>query len=69
MFKRLRITKIQLKNFYANHFEKIIEINEKYASPKLIITPVVKFALYSLKFYLVFIIGLIIYKSITLLIH
>ena len=71
MLKKIKIIKKQLKkllkNFYEQHFEKIIEINEKYASPRMIISPPVKFALTALKFYLVFIVGLLVYKFITLI--
>jgi len=67
MLKKLNIIKKQLKNFYEQHFERIIEINEKYASPSLAMSPTVKFALIVLKFYLIFIIGLLIYKFITLI--
>ena len=71
MLKKLRIIKKQLKKllkiFYEQHFERIIEINEKYASPRIATVPIVKFALNALKIYLVFIMGLLIYKLITLI--
>jgi len=71
MLKKFRIFKKQLKkllkNFYEQHFEKIIEINEKYNSPRIAMSPTVKFALVSLKFYLVFIVGLLIYKFFILI--
>lgn len=67
MFKRLRIIKKQLKRFYEHRFEKIIEINEKYAEPEIKQTPVVKFSLAALKIYLVFIAVLFVYKFITLI--
>lgn len=67
MLKKITIIKKQLKNFYEQHFERIIEINEKYNSPRIIMSPTVKFALIALRFYLVFIVGLLIYKFITLI--
>lgn len=71
MLKKIKIIKRQLKKllkiFYEQHFEKIIEINEKYASPRLATAPTVKFALVALKFYLLFIVGLLVYKLITLI--
>ncbi|OGH97065.1 MAG: hypothetical protein A2039_10135 [Candidatus Melainabacteria bacterium GWA2_34_9] len=70
MLKKFRIIKRQLKKllklFYEQHFEKIIEINEKYASPRIATVPIVKFALAALKIYLLFIVGLLLYKFITL---
>jgi len=71
MLKKIKIIKKQLKkllkSFYEEHFEKIIEINEKYASPRIAASPVVNFALTALKIYLIFIIGLFIYKFIILI--
>jgi len=67
MLKKIDIFKKQIKNFYEQHFEKIIEINEKYKSPRIAASPTVKFALFALRFYLIFIVGLLIYKFITLI--
>jgi hypothetical protein len=67
MLKKTNIIKKQLKNFYEQHFEKIIEINEKYATPSLAMSPTVRFALLALRFYLVFIVVLLVYKFITLI--
>jgi len=71
MLKKIKIIKRQLKKvikiFYEQHFERIIEINEKYASPRIATSPVVNFALTALKIYLVFIVGLLLYKLITLI--
>lgn len=71
MLEKLNIFKNQfrklIKNFYEQHFERIIEINQKYASPRIAMSPIVVFSLTALKFYLVFIVGLLIYKLITLI--
>jgi hypothetical protein len=71
MVKNIKIVKKQIKKelnkIYENNFEKIIEINEKYANPKIHISPAVKISLFALKFYLLLIIGLLVYKFITLL--
>jgi hypothetical protein len=67
MNKNIRIIRKQIKKFYEDNFDKIIEINEKYANPKIAISPVVKLSLIGLKFYLIIIIGLMVYKFITLL--
>lgn len=67
MLKKIKVIKKQLKNFYEEHFERIIEINEKYAVPSLAMSPTVKFALVALRFYLLFIVILLVYKFITLI--
>jgi len=67
MNKNFRIIKKQIKKFYEDNFDKIIEINEKYANPRIEISPAVKISLIGLKFYLFIIIGLMVYKFITLL--
>jgi len=36
----------RIKRFFKNKFEKISEINEKYKTPRVTITPLVKFALF-----------------------
>jgi len=67
MNKSFKIIKKQLKKFYEDNFDKIIEINEKYVNPKIEISPTVKFTLLALKFYLLIIIGLLVFKFITML--
>jgi hypothetical protein len=56
-----------IKDFFNNNYAKIREINKKYANPNIEMSKWVKFALLSLRFYLVFLVGLLIYKFITLL--
>lgn len=71
MVKNIKILKKQIRKkinkFYENNFGKIIEINEKYENPKIEISPVVKISLLALKLYLLLIVGLLVYKFITLL--
>lgn len=67
MLKKADIIKKQLKEFYEDNFGKILEINEKYSSPKLTDSPTVKFALFALRIYLLFIASLIVYKVVTLI--
>lgn len=57
----------KLKLFYLNHFGKIIEINKKYAKPKIEMSMSVKLSLFFLRMYLIFLLLLLIYKFITLL--
>jgi len=54
------------KKFVAR-FEKIREINRKYAKPRITMTPAVKFALLMLRIYLLLLVGLLFYKFITLI--
>ncbi len=56
-----------LKNFIQKHFRKIHEINEKYAHPRLVMSGPVKFCLLLLRCYLVLLVGLLLYKFITVL--
>lgn len=67
MIKKIDIIKKQIKKFYEQHFDRVIEINEKYASPSLVMSPVVKFALLALRIYLLFIVILLVYKFFTLI--
>jgi hypothetical protein len=57
----------QLKIFFENRFRKIIEINKKYATPRIKMTPWVRFSLLMLRLYLVFLLVVLIYKFITLI--
>ena len=67
MSKNKDLFKKQFKKFYEQHFETIIEINEKYSTPRLEKSLLVKISLSALKFYLLFIIALFIYKFITII--
>jgi len=65
--RRINIIKRQIKKFYAHNFERIIEINQKYATPRIEMSPAVKISLLVLRFYLLFLVALLVYKFITLL--
>ena len=56
-----------LRNFFSHNYAKIREINKKYATPNVEMSKWVKFALLSLRVYLIFLVGLLLYKFITLL--
>ncbi|HTP64963.1 MAG TPA: hypothetical protein VMJ66_06195 [Geobacteraceae bacterium] len=56
-----------LKEFFSHNFAKVREINRKYAKPSVEMSPWVKGSLLFLRVYLVFLVGLLIYKFITLL--
>jgi hypothetical protein len=57
------------RNLPRRWFGAIIEINRKYKRPRLTMTPAVRRALLFLRFYLLFLVLLIIYKFITLVRH
>jgi len=67
MLKNIDLIKKQFQKFYEQNFSRIIEINEKYASPKIEMSPAVKFSLVFLRFYLLFLVALLVYKFITLI--
>ena len=56
-----------LKNFFSHNYVRIREINKKYAVPNVEMSTWVKFSLLSLRIYLIFLVGLLLYKFVTLL--
>ena len=56
-----------LKEFFSHNFTKVREINRKYAKPNVEMSPWVKGSLLILRIYLIFLVGLLLYKFITLL--
>jgi len=56
-----------LRDFFSHNFAKINEINRKYAKPNVEMSAGVRFALLFLRFYLIFLVGLLFYKFFTLL--
>ncbi|MGA2192710.1 MAG: hypothetical protein ABSG42_04945 [Nitrospirota bacterium] len=55
------------KNFFSDNFAKVREINRRYATPNIEMSKGVKFALLSLRLYLIFLVLLLVYKFITLI--
>jgi hypothetical protein len=51
----------------ARHFEKIREINRRYSTPRIEMSATVRFALLVLRIYLFTLVGLLVYKFITVL--
>ncbi len=51
-----------LKEFVGRRFSKIREINRKYKTPHVTMTPAVKFALFVLRVYLLLLVGLLFFK-------
>jgi hypothetical protein len=56
-----------IRDFFAHNFAKVHEINKKYAKPNVEMSGWVKGSLLFLRIYLVLLVGLLIYKFITLL--
>jgi len=56
-----------LRNFLSHNFAKIHQINRKYAKPNVEMSRWVRISLLFLRFYLIFLVGLLFYKFITLL--
>ena len=54
-------------NFFRNTAVAVRDINQKYANPHLKMTGWVRFSLGALRFYLLLLVGIMIYKFITLL--
>jgi hypothetical protein len=51
----------------ADQIEQIRTINRRYAKPRLTMSPAVQWALLALRIYLLVLVGLLVYKFITLL--
>ncbi len=56
-----------IREFFSHNFAKVSEINRKYAKPNVEMSKWVKGSLLFLRFYLIFLVGLLLYKFITLL--
>ena len=54
-------------SFFRNIVEAIRAINQKYATPHIKMTRMVRISLGVLRFYLLFLVGILVYKFITLL--
>ncbi|MGB8064961.1 MAG: hypothetical protein WCF26_23950 [Candidatus Sulfotelmatobacter sp.] len=54
-------------DFFRNTTGAVREINQKYAKPHIEMTRMVRFSLGALRFYLLLLVGIMIYKFITLL--
>lgn len=56
-----------IRRFVGDTIAKVCEINKKYATPNIQMSKWVKVCLLSLRLYLIFLLGLLMYKFITLL--
>jgi len=55
-----------LKNMFRHSYAKVREINKKFETPRIKMSKGVKFALLSLRLYLIVLLGLLLYKFIIL---
>jgi len=55
--------------FFRNTAGAVKAINRKYAQPHMTMTPLVKFSLGLLRFYLLFLVGVLVYKFVLTLHH
>jgi len=56
-----------IHSMFADNFEKIRDINRKYATPRIAMSPAVRLALLVLRVYLLVLVGLLAYKFYTVL--
>ncbi|MBF0360228.1 MAG: hypothetical protein HQK49_04415 [Oligoflexia bacterium] len=57
----------RLGHFINQQIEKIEEINRKYATPKVTLTPTKKWILLFLRFYVLFLLAILFYKFCTII--
>lgn len=67
MITGIKIINEKIKDFCQSKLGKIIEINERYAHPKIGMTPTVKISLLLLRAYLIFLLLLLVFKFITVI--
>jgi hypothetical protein len=53
--------------FFKNTVSTVRSINQKYSKPQIKMTRMVKLSLLSLRLYLIFLVGILVYKFITML--
>ena len=53
--------------FFKTTVNTVKSINQKYAQPQIKMTPMVKISLLALRLYLIFLVGILVYRFITLL--
>ncbi len=58
-----------IRSTVADGREKIRDINRKYATPRIEMSPAVRIALLTLRVYLLLLVGLLVYKFVTVLMH
>jgi hypothetical protein len=59
----------RILNVFRGFFEAVHEVNEKYKTPHIKMTRLVSFSLLMLRFYLLFMVLLLLYKFVTIVVH
>jgi hypothetical protein len=59
---------IWIKDFLAKRFEKIAEINRKYKTPRITMTPMTRIVLLLLRIYLLLLVAILFFKFFTTII-
>jgi hypothetical protein len=59
----------RIKKYIQSKFYKISEINKRYSTPRVTMTPLVRFSLLFLRLYLLFLVAILFYKFVILLIE
>jgi hypothetical protein len=54
-------------NIFKNLATQVCEINRKYSKPRIKMTPMAKISLLSLRIYLIILIGIMLFKFVTML--
>ena len=60
---------LSLRRMIATLAEHVRAINRRYAKPRLTMSPAVRWALLSLRLYLLTLVGLLVYKFVTVLVQ
>ncbi len=63
--KRIKSMLAWLNKFFARRFEKITEINRKYRTPRIAMTPLTRIVLLLLRIYLLLLVAILFYKLFT----
>lgn len=56
-----------ISEFFSNAVSSVREINRKYKTPHIHMTPIVRFSLGLLRFYLLFLVGIMVWKFFSVL--
>ena len=54
-----------IKQFFIDTFSQVIEINKRYAHPRIVTSKAVKISLLLLRLYLIFLLGILFFKFFT----
>ena len=58
-----------LRSMLSGNVAKVRAINARYAQPRLVVSPIVRWSLLALRIYLLTLVGLLAYKFFTLVAH